>query len=335
MLMKQKFLLRKKGAPILKSCPTQTKSLLLMCSLVLAGCGSPPPSSTNSVISAAQHQARKSVETAVADLSMEMISHYKFPPKPTLPEQIVKAVGDCVRSDQLTAAASTSLHPSSSLQNPSESSNTKRSHTKQNHTDRSHTSSSSSEFTSPQTIQIALPQKVQETNWHCAPACLQMILESHGVYRTQYDLGVLMNTQEEVGTEPEDVARVASNLLYDAPVATGPDDPGYQVTRLTPYGATEEDKALFCERVIRDIQAGAPVFVQIDVANTYGLSYAHVVHEGLIYGIELDENGTLTQLHFIDPSYDQQDEQNEGRKVFTVDELWTGMINNQEPAYIW
>ncbi len=334
MLMKQKILLRKKGVPILKSCLTQTKYLLMVC-LVLAGCGSSARSSTASVISAAQHRARKSVEEAVAQLSMEMVSCYKFPPKPTLTQQIVSAVGDCVRSDRLSAASS--LQQSSSPQNASESesSNAQQPRTARKHSDRFQESSSSSRLAGPQSIQISLPQKVQETNWHCAPACLQMILESHGVYRTQYDLGVLMNTQEEVGTEPEDVARVASNLLYDAPVATGPDDPGYQVTRLTPYGATEEDKALFCERVIRDIQAGAPVFVQIDVANTYGPSYAHVVHEGLIYGIELDENGTLTQLHFIDPSYDQQDGQNEGRKVFTVDELWTGMINNQEPAYIW
>lgn len=50
----------------------------------------------------------------------------------------------------------------------------------------------------------------------CGPATVKMVLEYYGVQKTERELGILMHSNEDLGTESEQMATVARELGLDA-----------------------------------------------------------------------------------------------------------------------
>ena len=170
---------------------------------------------------------------------------------------------------------------------------------------------------------IEIPQYVQETNYYCAVACLQSVMAYHGLYETQDVLAEELNTHHITGTEYEDLARVATNRIF----ANG----GGQYSYCIP--SSDEDRALFEERVIQDMKTSDPVFCSINNAVMYG-DVPDVVHEVVLVGVTV-EDGHIVKAIFFDPSYSRQDPYYGGLKYCSGDELWNAMINNREPGYVY
>lgn len=59
---------------------------------------------------------------------------------------------------------------------------------------------------------IAVPDVLQSTDFSCGAAALQSVLAYYGVGRSEAELIELLGTNEETGTTPESMARVAGEL---------------------------------------------------------------------------------------------------------------------------
>lgn len=181
-------------------------------------------------------------------------------------------------------------------------------------------------------ISIPLVAHIQETNYYCVPACVQSVLELHGLNVSQKELADQMHTHEVTGTEYADLARVINSYVFDTetPVAG---QPGYRVQTLTPHESSNEAKALFFERIKTDLNSSDPIFCAIDRSGIFSdLSSAN--HMILVTGGEMDpDTKELISLTIFDP-YPYE---NKGGPFFTVsaDQLWDSLAQNIEPAYIW
>ena len=58
------------------------------------------------------------------------------------------------------------------------------------------------------------------------------------------------------------------------------------------------------------------------------------VHQIVINGAMI-ENGIITTIYYLDPSYTRQDETYGALKKCNMDELWNAMIQNKEPGYVY
>lgn len=182
-------------------------------------------------------------------------------------------------------------------------------------------------------IRLDVPQKVQETSYYCAVACLQMVLETHGIYREQPELAKGLKTHPVTGTEYEDLAREASLLIFGK-VPENEDEPGYRAVLWKRNQGSDEDRKLFEKRVKTDLNAKDPVFISINVAPAYGYENDGV-HELVLYGADYDEKGHALRYYCIDPSYLQQDPVYGGKVMWSADELWNIMNDNPEPGYVY
>lgn len=181
-------------------------------------------------------------------------------------------------------------------------------------------------------IRLEVPQKIQETDYYCAVACLQMVLACHGISMDQTDLAQRLHTHPVTGMEYEDLAREASVLIFgQAPLSET--DPGYRAVLWNRKEGTEQMRAQFEARVKTDLEAGDPVFLSINSAPAYGTDF-EVVHEVVLYGADYEADGAASMYYFLDPSSVWQDPQHEGRKMFSPGKLWEIMNDNPEPGYV-
>lgn len=183
-------------------------------------------------------------------------------------------------------------------------------------------------------IQLQVVQSVQENNYFCVPACLQMVLRYKGIEKSQIELSEEMNTKPVTGTEYVDLARVANKYLFNNETV-GPNDIGYHIQTLNRNDTNPEISSTFEKRVRLDISSNDPVFVAIDVNALYpNLSSGN--HMIVIIGYAL-YSGTdnIAYYYYIDPSYVVQDETYGGLKTVTKEKLINAIVVNEEPAYIW
>lgn len=186
---------------------------------------------------------------------------------------------------------------------------------------------------SADTIQIPIPLKAQETNYYCAVACLQMVLDYHGVQVSQTDLAKALNTDPVTGTEYEDLAREASLRIFgNWPLDDS--QSGYRYLLWNRNQGTDQTRAEFERRVRDDLKSGDPMFISINPAVVYA-DAADAVHEIVLYGADYDQEGNAVRYYCLDPYQNYWESENEGRKVFTPDELWNAMNDNPEPGYVW
>ena len=60
---------------------------------------------------------------------------------------------------------------------------------------------------------LAIIQSVQENNYYCVPACIQMTLRYHAVNLSQSELAQQLHTDPVTGTEYADMAVVLEHLI--------------------------------------------------------------------------------------------------------------------------
>ncbi|WP_439749886.1 C39 family peptidase [Ileibacterium valens] len=181
-------------------------------------------------------------------------------------------------------------------------------------------------------IRLAIPQRIQENGYYCGPASLQMVLDYHDISVSQDQLAADLNTSSITGTEYEDLARVANQYIFGKDPQSNT-DPGYRAVILPAWASDHSQKVDFERRALMDLTTGDPVFVSINNEVAYGPGYG-TIHQVVLYGVDI-EDGKAVNYYFRDPSYTQQDTENEGKKVVSADELWKIMTQNPEPGYVW
>lgn len=181
-------------------------------------------------------------------------------------------------------------------------------------------------------VKISLPQSLQETNYYCGPACLQMILANFGIQVSQSELAKQIKTDPITGSEYEDMVRVLNAYLFSNVDLS---HSGYRVQ--THKRSDEKASALvqFESRVRKNIDDGYPSVIAIDLNKIYPQlpSANHVVVcNGYIKKFNSEE---IAFYYIVDPYDKVQDATHGGLKVVTPQELIDAIIDNVEPAYIW
>ena len=181
-------------------------------------------------------------------------------------------------------------------------------------------------------VKISLPQSLQETNYYCGPACLQMILANFGIQVSQSELAKQIKTDSITGSEYEDMARVLNSYLFaDVDLSRS----GYRVQTHTRSDEKASALVQFESRVRKNIDDGYPSVIAIDLNKIYPQlpSANHVVVcNGYIKKFNSQE---IAFYYIIDPYDKVQDATYGGLKVVTPQELIDAIIDNVEPAYIW
>lgn len=183
-------------------------------------------------------------------------------------------------------------------------------------------------------VNLTLEQSVQETNYFCVPACVQMVLRFHGLQVDQTTLAKEMNTSSITGTEYVDMARTLNQHLFNKGIAAD-NEIGYHVQTVAMNDQRTETMQTFEQRVRDDIQHQDPVFVTVNTHTLYP-DLASANHMIVITGYALHENRDRIAVYYIiDPYTKVQDPTYGGYKVFTSEELYNALITNEEPAYLW
>ncbi|PJM79879.1 C39 family peptidase [Bifidobacterium scaligerum] len=182
-------------------------------------------------------------------------------------------------------------------------------------------------------VMLDVPQRVQETGYWCVPGSLQMVLAYKGVDVDQATLAERMDTKPVTGTEYVDLARVANAYLFGEETPT-PSGAGYRVQTIAIGDKDPSVAQMFAQRVKTDLADDYPVFAAVDVHVLYPL-FGHGNHVVVVMGYDMDKNGTITQYHILDPSYNVQDPVHAGHKVVDADTMMSAIVDNEEPAYVW
>lgn len=181
-------------------------------------------------------------------------------------------------------------------------------------------------------VKLDVPQSVQENNYFCVPACVQMVLRYHHIEVSQMQLSKDMHTDTITGTEYIDLANTLNTYLFHKNHIEE-NEPGYRVQTLAINDQSSQSQALFEQRVKSDIASGDPVFTAIDVLGLYPDLY-HGNHMIIVIGYA-STNDIINHYYIIDPSYTIQDQIYGGLKIVGRHELYQAIIQNEEPAYIW
>ena len=181
---------------------------------------------------------------------------------------------------------------------------------------------------------IDVQMNLQETGYYCGPATVQAVLSYHGIYFTQANLALQLNTSNKTGTEYADVARVVNKHVFNN-AYPGQGEPGYRAVIWTTGSAGYSARELFEARVIRDMETADPVFVAINLKTVYpALPKAN--HLVLVTGCTMDQiTGRILSYVIDDPYGGSQPYTENGRKKIDADTLWNAINNNTEPGYIW
>ncbi|WP_323090536.1 C39 family peptidase [Allobaculum sp. JKK-2023] len=182
-------------------------------------------------------------------------------------------------------------------------------------------------------IRLPLESIVQENNYYCVPACMQMVLRYKGIEKTQTELAGEMNTSPTTGTEYADLTRIANKYLFQNE-NVGPNEPGYHIQRISRYDTNPDLYTQFEQRVRQDIGTNDPIFAAVDVQALYP-QHKSANHMVLITGYALfAETDNIAYYYYIDPYY-EQDSVYGGLKTVTAEQLMNAIVINEEPAYIW
>lgn len=183
-------------------------------------------------------------------------------------------------------------------------------------------------------VKIDLEQSIQENNYYCVPACVQMVLKLHGISVTQDQLAIEMHTSPSTGTEYIDLAQIVNKYVFKN-INPSFGEPGYRVQTVKKNEDDETIYSLFEKRIREDIDTGDPIFVAIDTNALYpNISSAN--HMILVTGYTLYEGTNDIEYYYIvDPLYTVQDSVDKGLKIVAREALINAIVVNEEPAYIW
>jgi len=180
---------------------------------------------------------------------------------------------------------------------------------------------------------LPLAQSVQENNYYCVPATLQMAFAHKGIEMTQDELAEELNTSQATGTKHVDLARVLNLYLLDREIVED-NEIGYHVQVINKNESDASAVEEFERRIKTNVDNEEVTFVAVDLKTLYS-KYSSINHMVLVNGYVEDINGNITHYYYIDPSELIQDPTYGGLKVVTKEELWKAMVQNAEPAYIW
>lgn len=183
-------------------------------------------------------------------------------------------------------------------------------------------------------IMLDVQQSIQETSYYCGPANIQMILNYHGIHKTQDELASQLHTHKITGTEYIDMTNVLNSYLFGKnPISDS--DSGYRVQTISRNDDLNLIKYNLERRIRTNINDGYPTILAVNMNRLY----AHMPvanHVVLCVGYALKENANeIEYVYVIDPYDKVQDAVYGGLKKFTVSEIIEAIINNDEPAYIW
>lgn len=182
------------------------------------------------------------------------------------------------------------------------------------------------------TKQLTLSQSIQENNYFCVPACVQMIFRYHNIEVSQTQLAKEMHTHPITGSEYVDTANVLNKYLFHK-TDIKDNEPGYRIQTIAINDQNPQIMQDLEKRVIMDIETGDPLLVAINRFVIYpNLSKAN--HMILVVGYDMLDH-KIQSYHIIDPSHLVQDGTKKGLKTIDVETLRQAIIQNEEPAYIW
>ena len=188
--------------------------------------------------------------------------------------------------------------------------------------------------TRPTKVLLNLTTSVQETNYWCVPASMQMVLRYKGIDVSQADLAMQVNAKPATGTEYVDMQRVLNRYLFGSETV-GLSDPGYHIQTLSRYDADPQIAADFSRRLLTDIATDDPLFAAVDVHTLYP-TLPEANHMVVVIGYRLrDGSNDIDLVYFMDPSYLVQDATYGGLKTAPFDEFIAAIVNNDEPAYLY
>lgn len=180
--------------------------------------------------------------------------------------------------------------------------------------------------------QLWLPYHVQETNYYCVPACIQIALEYYGIIKTQALLANELHTSSVTGTEYVDMARVLNHHIFGKEEVTL-DEAGFRIQTVNRLDRDDNKKDDLARRIKQNIDDHYPVFVAVDLKTVYpeyGVSANHMI---IIHGYEMDETNTQLQSVMILDPYEKISSYNRSQIDFST--LYEALIQNEEPAYIY
>lgn len=182
---------------------------------------------------------------------------------------------------------------------------------------------------------LGIPNYVQETGYYCVPACMQMVLEYHGISVSQDVLAEDLNTSDTAGTEYLDLARVANKYIFNNE-DEDPDGVGYHVQTIACDDSSQSIYDTMEKRIREDISTNDPVFIAIDMQTVYPEFDWTANHMVVCTGYAVyEDTDEIAYYYIVDPSYQVQDGEYGGLKTVERDTLYKAIYSNEEPAYIW
>lgn len=183
-------------------------------------------------------------------------------------------------------------------------------------------------------VQLNIAQSIQENNYFCVPACLQMVLRYYGIHVEQNQLADEMNTHPISGTEYVDLATIVNTYLFHKKLALD-NESGYHIQTLSIGDKNPQIATDFQRRVKENINTNYPLFVAVDMQRLYP-ELRSANHMIIIHGYATYKDSDKIAFYYaIDPYSLVQDPIYGGYKMFTEDELIHAIISNEEPAYLW
>ena len=171
-----------------------------------------------------------------------------------------------------------------------------------------------------------------QRQWNtCVPTVVSMMLSYFGKEVSQEELAIEMGTDEAFGTHNSIAIEVLNRRLfgYGSP---GVGQAGYRLAEVRQLDAATMD--LFADRFVKDIDDGYPVYLTVNNAVLYpGVSKGE--HNLAGVGYELDGDGNLAFVYYLDPNPYLKDAYYGGLKKASVQELLKAMQACEEPNYGW
>lgn len=187
------------------------------------------------------------------------------------------------------------------------------------------------ESENPTLLALDIPQRIQETDYYCVPACIQMAFSYFNIPIEQKELADFMHTSSVTGTEYADMTAALNHYIF-SPESTRQGT--YHVQTLALQDTNPQHKIVFEQRVKKDLEDGYPLFAAVNLHILYpNLPAAN--HMIIIKGMKLSAQGEPLSYTILDPYHKVQDPVYGGLKEFSADTLWKAIIANEEPAYLW
>ena len=182
-------------------------------------------------------------------------------------------------------------------------------------------------------IILDVKQKIQENDYYCSPASVQMALNYYGIEVSQDVLAKEMNTEYLTGTDYKDMTKVLNNYLYNT-FSYDPKGDGYHIHSIEGKYDYEKEEELFRRRILKDISSNKIVFLNVRIQALYD-GYNDVSHSVILVGYKFDKENNQMFYYIMDPYGKVQDDIYEGLKIISEEEIMRSIITNLEPAYIW